>query len=453
MRERKCIYLPLRFLSDPLWGEEEPLGNNYSYAGILTLILHIVMRKLLVALLCLVSLSASAQDLIICRNGDEITSKILKISKTEVEYKKWSNIEGPTYTLDKADIFMIKYQNGEKDVFKETPAAAPAAPAAEPTAASAAPVSNEPIMATPAANNAELIAGYNNEQHEYVLKYPDPAKKKVKESENCIGTLGVSSSSILSTDDIEISFQRKFTKSCITSDNIGDDVDPYFSNDCIKYAIIIKNKSSRVIYIDKSACFGTFSTGEIKKYYDPQEYSVTEGKDSGAGMSVNLGAVADAFGVGGAVGALADGVNVGGDKGKFNVTTKTYKDERLLTIPPMSSVALSADNLMKHPYKKKRYLITGAYEYFRIPNLSFKVDELGTYTEENTPISVNYMITYSFGKELSQCYMVNFGLYLKDAFGVNKKSNVTLYLETEQEINEKIKYSSPKTIIVYGDNR
>ncbi len=410
------------------------------------------MRKLLVALLCLVSLSASAQDQIICRNGDEITSKILKISKTEVEYKKWSNIEGPTYTLDKADIFMIKYQNGEKDVFKETPAAASAAPAGEPTAAATAPVSNEPIMATPAANNAELIAGYNNEQHEYVLKYP--SKKKVKEAENCIGTLGVSSSSILSTDDIEISFQRKFTKSYITSDNIGDDVDPYsfYSHDYIKYAIIIKNKSSRVIYIDKSACFATFSTGETKKYFDPQEYSVTEGKDSGKGMSVNLGTVADALGVGGAVGALADGVNVGGDKGKFNVTTKTYKDERLLTIPPMSSVALSADDLKKHPYEKG-YLVTGAYEYFRIPNLSFKVDELGTYTEENTPKSVNYMITYSFGKELSQCYMVNFGLYLKDAFGVNKKSNVAVYFETEQEINEKIKYSSPKTIIVYGHNR
>lgn len=414
------------------------------------------MRKLLVALLCLVSLSASAQDLIICRNGDEITSKILKISKTEVEYKKWSNIEGPTYTLDKADIFMIKYQNGEKDVFKETPAvpAAPATPAGEPTAA--APVSNEPIMATPAANNAELIAGYNNEQHEYVLKYP--GKKKVKEAENCIGTLGVSSSSILSTDDIEISFQQIYTYNKLSGESVGDVSSGFSSNHSrSKYAIIIKNKTTRVIYIDKSACFGTFSTGEIKKYYDPQVYSVTEGKDSGKGMSVNLGTVADALGVGGAVGALADGVNVGGDKGKFNVTTKTYKDERLLTIPPMSSVALSADDLKKHPYEKG-YLVTGTYEYFRIPNLSFKVDELGTYTEENTPKSVNYMITYSFGKELSQCYMVNFGLYLKDAFGVNKKSNAAVYFEavcfeTEQDINEKIKYSSPKTIIVYGNNR
>lgn len=374
------------------------------------------MRKLLVALLCLVCLSASAQDLIICRNGDEITSKILKISKTEVEYKKWSNIEGPTYTLDKADIFMIKYQNGEKDVFKETPAvpAASAAPAAEPTAASAAPVSNEPIMATPAANNAELIAGYNNEQHEYVLKYPDPAKKKKKKIRAAVGTLGVSSSSILSTDDIEISFQPLYLADFfkILGGSVGGVVSKMdFPSSHYIYAIVIKNKTTRVIYIDKSACFGTFSTGEIKKYYDPQEYSVTEGKDSGAGMGVNLGAVADAFGVGGVVGALADGVNVGGDKGKFNVTTKTYKDERLLTIPPQSSVMLSVDGVKEHPYEKKKFLITGSYEYFGIPSIPLLyVDELRTYTEENTPKSVNYMITYSFDKGLSQCFMVNFGL-------------------------------------------
>jgi hypothetical protein len=62
----------------------------------------------------------SAQDLIVLRNGDEIQVKVLEIKQTEVSYKNWTNIDGPTYTKSKADIFMIKYPNGSKDVFNIT---------------------------------------------------------------------------------------------------------------------------------------------------------------------------------------------------------------------------------------------------------------------------------------------------------------------------------------------
>lgn len=146
--------------------------------------------------------SVYAQDVIICRNGDEITSKVLKVSRTEIEYKRWSNQDGPSYTLDKSEVFMIKYQNGEKDVFKEEPVAQTE------TAATAEPTDDrfpsEPVLATAAADNAELIAQYNNATYEYVLRYP--GKKKNKPADTILGTLGVAASSVLSTDDIEISF-------------------------------------------------------------------------------------------------------------------------------------------------------------------------------------------------------------------------------------------------------
>lgn len=62
----------------------------------------------------------NAQDLIVFKNGDEIKAKVLEIKQTDVLYKNWTNIEGPTYTISKADIFMIKYSNGSKDVFNNT---------------------------------------------------------------------------------------------------------------------------------------------------------------------------------------------------------------------------------------------------------------------------------------------------------------------------------------------
>lgn len=63
-----------------------------------------------------IGLNASAQDVIVQRNGDELQCKILEVSKNEVKYKRWSNQEGPTFTEKKADIFMLKYENGEKEV-------------------------------------------------------------------------------------------------------------------------------------------------------------------------------------------------------------------------------------------------------------------------------------------------------------------------------------------------
>jgi uncharacterized protein with PIN domain len=58
-----------------------------------------------------------SQDLFIYKNGDELEVKVLRINKTDISYKKSSNINGPEYIEDKNNIFMIKYKNGTKDIF------------------------------------------------------------------------------------------------------------------------------------------------------------------------------------------------------------------------------------------------------------------------------------------------------------------------------------------------
>ena len=59
-----------------------------------------------------------SQDIIIYKDGTELESKVLKVGKTEITYKKYSNLSGPEYTEEKNNIFMIKYENGSKDIFK-----------------------------------------------------------------------------------------------------------------------------------------------------------------------------------------------------------------------------------------------------------------------------------------------------------------------------------------------
>ncbi|MDR0540882.1 MAG: hypothetical protein LBH19_01575 [Dysgonamonadaceae bacterium] len=56
-------------------------------------------------------------DVITLLTGDDIDAVVQKVGDTDIEYKKWSNKNGPTYTLKKSEIFRICYANGEKDVF------------------------------------------------------------------------------------------------------------------------------------------------------------------------------------------------------------------------------------------------------------------------------------------------------------------------------------------------
>lgn len=382
--------------------------------------------KNFISIICALIISigyARAQDIIICRNGDEIESKILKISKSEIEYKKWSNQDGPTYTLEKSEVFMIKYPNGDKDLFKETPAKQDDANKETTTEGNEEETEeySQPIVATAAADNAELIAQYNTDISENLDDY---YKEKKPSKDFRFGKLNITPSSILSTDDIEIVLTNIETYNGYRGESIGSVVDnnpdsDWNSNCRLKYAIRIKNKTSRIIYIDKAACFGSSSNGKTKVYFDPTEYTVTSGGGSGTGASVNLGSVADALGVGGVVGTLAGGITVGGNKGKATAMTTTQRDNRILTIPPQGSAVLSEDKAIRHPSQKKEYRIIGSYELIHVKGYEIplsKKEPHKKYSEENSPETIKYMITYSFDKDLRKCYMTNFGVYISDMF-------------------------------------
>lgn len=60
-----------------------------------------------------------AQDTIVKRNGQKVEANVLSVGTTEVSYKKFENLEGPTYIILKNDISFIKYENGTRDVFNE----------------------------------------------------------------------------------------------------------------------------------------------------------------------------------------------------------------------------------------------------------------------------------------------------------------------------------------------
>lgn len=87
------------------------------------------MKKLLLLIALLSSsLYGSAQDKLVKKNGEEIQVKVLEITPDLVKYKNFNNLEGPTISVYKREVFMINYAGGTKEILNPQPA--PAQPAA-----------------------------------------------------------------------------------------------------------------------------------------------------------------------------------------------------------------------------------------------------------------------------------------------------------------------------------
>ena len=68
--------------------------------------------------------SASAQDIIVKKNGEELQVKVEEVGEQSVRYRKFSNLGGPIYSISRDEIFIIRYESGDRDVISslETPA-------------------------------------------------------------------------------------------------------------------------------------------------------------------------------------------------------------------------------------------------------------------------------------------------------------------------------------------
>lgn len=68
--------------------------------------------------------SAHAQDLIILRDGSVIESKVTEISSSEIRYKRYNNLDGPTIVIPVTNVLSIRYENGIVEHFGEVVSAA-----------------------------------------------------------------------------------------------------------------------------------------------------------------------------------------------------------------------------------------------------------------------------------------------------------------------------------------
>ena len=72
-------------------------------------------------LVCILLLSVNrtnAQDIIHKKNGEVIEAKVISVSPSLVTFKKFDNLSGPEYSIEKSEVKKIGYSNGSFDIFE-----------------------------------------------------------------------------------------------------------------------------------------------------------------------------------------------------------------------------------------------------------------------------------------------------------------------------------------------
>ncbi|MBQ9671270.1 MAG: hypothetical protein IJV34_00270 [Prevotella sp.] len=361
--------------------------------------------------------TAFAQDVIVKHDGSTILSKVTEIGVTEVKYKKFSNQNGPTYSILKSDILSINYENGEKETFANSPKA---------TVQEG--VKQKVITATPAADNVEIISRYNRD-----YEHGTAIKNKDKKAEKGLCILGVGENSVLSTEDVTVEFRQEPTEeNVLRMRTFGL---------YVNFFVQIYNKTDQIVYIDLGSTFRIMKDGSSKVYYDNSQTTINKGNGSGA--SINLGAIAGATGIGGAVGTLANGVNVGGVSNSS--VSKVYAKQQIIAIPPHGKMPLEKDQREWISNSKSEVVFEGERFYCKAKKEEMpKRGEKIFYNESDSPYHADYVITYSKDSEFVMSYIVKASVYARELIGTGRYETGEPVTRNKQELFNDMKKKIPE---------
>lgn len=118
--------------------------------------------------LCLlfITLSLTAQDIIVTTDARKIEAKILEVSKSEIKYKEFDNIDGPTFILETAEISSITFSNGKVRLYNQ-----PSEPAAQPLSGAPDNSSENNSSSTEEEPQIELYVGLQGKERQALIEY------------------------------------------------------------------------------------------------------------------------------------------------------------------------------------------------------------------------------------------------------------------------------------------
>ena len=88
---------------------------------ILRIFIKLMNRALFILIFLVLGFLSYSQDILYLSNGDKLSAKITEINPTDVKYKDFTNLGGPTYVISNSELVLIQYSNGTTQVINSNP--------------------------------------------------------------------------------------------------------------------------------------------------------------------------------------------------------------------------------------------------------------------------------------------------------------------------------------------
>ncbi|MBL7684406.1 MAG: hypothetical protein JNK00_13715 [Flavipsychrobacter sp.] len=75
------------------------------------------MKQLAIICTLIINTTCHAQDIIVKKNSETITSKVIEITQTDIKYKPYTDSLSPLRSVPKNDVLVVYYQNGTRETF------------------------------------------------------------------------------------------------------------------------------------------------------------------------------------------------------------------------------------------------------------------------------------------------------------------------------------------------
>jgi hypothetical protein len=255
-------------------------------------------------------------------------------------------------------------------------------------------MAQEMVYVGPDKKNQKVIDRYNRCHFRVPLGQNIYSRK----SKDFTAIFGVKTNSLMSNDDIEINFLKKWVDNPIYNDK-EDRV----------YFVQIKNKTADTIYIDRSRCFRTDSDGSKYCYYDPSKCS------------------------------------------------DSLSTQRMIAIPPHAKRNLTDYRWVKN--KRSGYVEIVEYPEEFLWNLDAAgmyegyvcYDEVKTFTENNSPYYRTFLIAYSKQADFAIYSLATINFYIREIVGWRYPESIreNVKIVSESRLTGEDKYSITSWIPLY----
>ena len=320
-----------------------------------------------------------AQDVIVLHSGESLSVYGVNVGKSYVTYKL-SPEDKTRKRIAKGKVFSVKKELGEMVLISDTLSSLPVVKG-----------KGEIVRAVDDSNDG-IIASYN------IVKGGCVGKNKGKRmTGRAIAILGVTKSSVLSNEDVEV------------------EIVPYKKAGmrAMQYKIYLYNKSDVVLYVDLENSFRILNDGTSVAYYSQQKFS--RSKRSERRVVFDRKYSLDAQSAIRGKKSSTVGIKVSESR-RNNVSVSLPSTAKRLAIPPKGRASLPPGLYLNGDD------IESSYDSFSMEldreQYPLRAWESKLFDESDCPFKNRFMVRYSTDDRFRSYSIVDFSLYLRELIGL-----------------------------------